>query len=113
MRFDLVVGGADHAVIDRELVGRHRQQAGRHLDQHAARFRRRHAHLLAAELNAGGAGGAALVHLVAVSPMMTLTLLNGTSSSSATIWPMATCSPWPMSILPKNADTLPSALTAM
>ena len=51
--------------------------------------------------------------LVAVSPMMTLTALNGTSSSSATIWPMATNSPCPMSILPKNADTVPSAFTAM
>ena len=58
----LVVAGAHHAVIDGELVGRHGQQARRHLDQHAARFRRRHAHLLAAELDAGGAGGAALVH---------------------------------------------------
>ena len=58
----LVVGGADHAIIDRKFLGRHRQQPGRHLDQHAARFRRRHAHLLAAVLNAGGAGGAALVH---------------------------------------------------
>ena len=37
----------------------------------------------------------------AVSPMNTLTALNGTSSSSATIWPIATCRPWPMSILPK------------
>src|SRR5262249_2029476 len=51
--------------------------------------------------------------LVAVSPMITLTALNGTSSSSATIWPMAVNRPWPMSILPKKADTLPSALTAM
>src|SRR3954454_4377806 len=51
--------------------------------------------------------------LVAVSPMWTLTALNGTSSSSATIWPMATNRPWPMSILPKKADTVPSALTAM
>jgi hypothetical protein len=30
---------------------------------------------------------------VVVSPMKTLTLLNGTSSSSATIWAIATCSP--------------------
>ena len=51
--------------------------------------------------------------LVAVSPMMTLTALNGTSSSSATIWPMAVNRPWPMSILPKKAETVPSALTAM
>ena len=51
--------------------------------------------------------------LVAVSPMITLTLLNGTSSSSATIWPMAVNRPWPMSILPKKAETLPSASMAM
>src|SRR6185295_12309292 len=51
--------------------------------------------------------------VTAVSAMMTLTLLNGTSSSSATIWPMATCRPWPMSILPKKAETVPSALTAI
>ena len=38
---------------------------------------------------------------LAVSPMNTLTALNGTSSSSATIWPIATNRPWPMSILPK------------
>ena len=50
---------------------------------------------------------------VAVSPMITLTALNGTSSSSATIWPMATNTPWPMSILPKKAETEPSALIAM
>ena len=62
MRLALSSVGAHHAVIDGELVGRHGQQARRHLDQHAARFRRRHAHLLAAELDAGGAGGAALVH---------------------------------------------------
>ena len=58
----LVVGGADHAVGNGELVGRHGQQARRHLDQHAAGFRRCHAHLLAAELNARGARGAALVY---------------------------------------------------
>ena len=34
----------------------------RHLEQHAARFGRGHAHLLAAELDAGRTGGAALVH---------------------------------------------------
>ena len=51
--------------------------------------------------------------LVAVSPMITVTDLNGTSSSSATICPMATNRPCPMSILPKNAETVPSALTAM
>ena len=51
--------------------------------------------------------------LVAVSPMNTVTALNGTSSSSATICPMATNRPWPMSILPKKAETVPSALTAM
>ena len=51
--------------------------------------------------------------LVAVSPMITLTALNGTSSSSATIWPIAVNRPWPMSILPKKAETEPSALTAM
>ena len=51
--------------------------------------------------------------LLAVWPMMTVTALNGTSSSSATIWPMAVNRPCAMSVLPKNADTLPSALTAM
>src|SRR6476661_5802554 len=51
--------------------------------------------------------------LVAVSPMITVTALNGTSSSSATICPMATNRPWPMSILPKKAETVPSALTAI
>ncbi len=45
--------------------------------------------------------------------MITLTALNGTSSSSATIWPIATNTPWPMSILPKKAETVPSWLTAM
>ena len=35
---------------------------GRHLDQYAARFGGGDAHLLAAVLDAGGAGGAALVH---------------------------------------------------
>ena len=51
--------------------------------------------------------------LVAVSPMITLTALNGTSSSSATIWPIEVNRPWPMSILPKKAETLPSASMAM
>ena len=51
--------------------------------------------------------------LVAVSPMNTVTALNGTSSSSATICPIATNRPWPMSILPKKAETVPSALIAM
>jgi hypothetical protein len=37
----------------------------------------------------------------AVSPITTLTRSNGTSSSSATIWAIATSTPWPMSILPK------------
>ncbi len=54
--------GVDDAVHDDELIGRRAELLGRHLDQHAARFRRRHAHLLAAELDAGGAGRAALVH---------------------------------------------------
>ena len=51
--------------------------------------------------------------LVAVSPMMTVTALWGTSSSSATIWPIAVKRPCAISVLPKNADTVPSALTAM
>src|SRR3954447_8736882 len=51
--------------------------------------------------------------LVAVSPMITVTALNGTSSSSATICPMATNRPWPISILPKKAETGPSALIAI
>ena len=42
--------------------------------------------------------------------MIHLDGLNGTSSSSATIWPIATNRPWPMSILPKKAETVPSAL---
>ena len=50
------------AVDDDELIGRRAELGGRHLDQHAARFGRGHAHLLAAELDAGRAGGAALVH---------------------------------------------------
>jgi len=37
----------------------------------------------------------------AVSPITTLTRANGTSSSSATIWAIATSTPWPISILPK------------
>ncbi|HKM69981.1 MAG TPA: hypothetical protein VJX94_07935 [Stellaceae bacterium] len=37
----------------------------------------------------------------AVSPITTLTRSSGTSSSSATIWAIATSTPWPMSILPK------------
>ena len=36
----------------------------RHVDQHAPRFGRGHPQLLAAELDAGRAGGAALVHAV-------------------------------------------------
>jgi hypothetical protein len=77
-----------HTLGDGERIGGETKLLGRHLDQHATRFGRGHAHLLAAEL-------------VAVSPMITVTDLNGTSSSSATIWPMATNKPWPMSILPK------------
>src|SRR4029453_4087280 len=50
---------------------------------------------------------------VAVSPMSTATRSTGTSSSSATTWAIATSRLWPMSILPKNADTLPSGSTAI
>src|SRR5262245_44412692 len=39
---------------------------------------------------------------------MMLMLDIGTSSSSATIWPMARSVPWPPSILPKNSVTFPS-----
>ena len=50
------------AVGDGERIGRQAELRRGHLDQDAARFGRGHAHLLAAELDAGGAGGAALVH---------------------------------------------------
>ncbi len=50
------------AVDDDELIGRRAELVGGHLEQHAARFGRGHAHLLAAELDAGRARGAALVH---------------------------------------------------
>ena len=74
----------------------------RHLDQHAARFGGGHAHLPAAQLDAGGAGGAALIDAGGGVADENLALLaNGTSSSSATICLMATDRPWPMSILPK------------
>src|SRR5215510_11577362 len=53
------------------------------------------------------------LHVKAVSPITTFTRSNFTSSSSATIWPMATSTPWPMSILPKNAVTLPSGRMAI
>jgi hypothetical protein len=49
----------------------------------------------------------------AVSPITTLTRSNGTSSSSATIWPMATSTPCPISILPKKAVMPPSGRTAI
>ena len=62
--FRLVVACAHNAISDDKLVGRHGQLAGRHLDQHAACFRRRHAHLLAAHLDAGRTGGTALVHRI-------------------------------------------------
>ena len=52
------------AVDDGEVAGRQRELLGRHVDEHAARFRRGDAHLLAAELDAGRARGAALVHAV-------------------------------------------------
>ncbi len=54
--------GAHRAIDDDKLVGGRAELFGRHFEQHAARFGRCHAHLLAAELNAGGAGRAALVH---------------------------------------------------
>ena len=48
----------------------------------------------------------------AVSPITTWTRSNATSSSSATICPIAVSTPWPMSIFPKKAVTLPSGSTA-
>src|SRR5438445_852794 len=45
--------------------------------------------------------------------MNTATLSKPTSSSSATIWATATSSPFPMSILPKKACTLPFGRTAI
>jgi len=54
--------GVHDAVGDGERIGRQGELRRGHLDEHAARFGRGHAHLLAAELDAGGAGGAALVH---------------------------------------------------
>ena len=54
--------GVHDAVGDGERVGRQAELRRRHLDEDAARFGRGHAHLLAAELDTGGAGGAALVH---------------------------------------------------
>ena len=53
------------------------------------------------------------LHVKAVSPITTFTRSKRTSSSSATIWPMATSTPWPMSILPKNAVTFPSGRMAI
>ena len=54
--------GMHHAVGDGERVGRQGEPRRRHLHEHAARLGGRHAHLLAAHLDAGRARGAALVH---------------------------------------------------
>ena len=47
-----------------------------------------------------------------VSASTTETRSTGRSSSSATIWAMATSTPWPTSGLPKKAVTRPSGPTA-
>src|SRR5262249_30122885 len=57
-----IVLGVHHAVGDGERVGREPELRRRHLDEHAARLGRGHAHLLAAHLDAGRARGTALVH---------------------------------------------------
>ncbi len=57
--------GVDDAVGDGELIRRDVQLRRRHVDQHAARLGRCVAHLLAAELDAGRARRATLVHAVA------------------------------------------------
>src|SRR5439155_27159955 len=54
--------GVDDAPAHRELVRRQVKLLCRHLDQDAPRFGGGDAHLLAAQLDAGRAGGAALVH---------------------------------------------------
>jgi hypothetical protein len=54
--------GMHHTLGDGERIGGKTQLLGRHLDQHAARFGRRHAHLLPAALDTRGSRGAALVH---------------------------------------------------
>ena len=59
--FARIAGGADDAVLHRQLARGNAELFRRHLDQHAARFGGGHAHLLAALLHAGGAGGAALI----------------------------------------------------
>ena len=57
-----VAYGVDDAVGHRQLIRRQAEFFCRQLDQHAPRFGCGHAHLLAAVLDAGRAGGAALVH---------------------------------------------------
>ncbi len=59
-----VEGGTYDAINNDELIDWRIEFCRSHLDQHAACFRRRHAHLLAAVQDAGGTGGAALVHAV-------------------------------------------------
>ena len=54
--------GMHDAVGDDERIGGKAELLRRHLDQHAARLRRRGAHLHAAALDAGRARGTALVH---------------------------------------------------
>ena len=101
-----VEGGADHAVDHDELIGRRAELLGRHVEQHAARFGRGHR---ASACRRTGCRSSPTSRpgsrSMAVWPMMTVTALYGTSSSSATIWPMAVNRPCAMSVLPKNADT--------
>ncbi len=58
----LVALGMHHAVGDGERIRRQAELRRRHIDEHAARLGGRHAHLLAAHLDAGRARRAALVH---------------------------------------------------
>ena len=71
-----IAAGVHDAVGDGELIGRNAELLGRHLDQHAARFGGRLAHLPAAELDAGRARAPPWFTLVAVSPMITVTRLE-------------------------------------
>ena len=57
-----VARGVDDAVRHRQLIGGKSQLVCRHVDQYASRFGGGDTHLPAALLDAGRAGGAALVH---------------------------------------------------
>mgnify|MGYP003693848465 CR=1 FL=1 len=96
-----IAGHGDDAVGDFEPVGRDAEPRRGHLEEHAARLGRGVAQGDAALLHPGAAARTTLVDGPWVSPITTLTRANGTSSSSATIWAIATSTPWPMSILPK------------